>query len=77
MFVEGNNEADGNLDMLLMSRCKGHIIANSSFSWWASWLDNKAEKEIVSPAIWSQVGVCKDIIKDDFIKIDSDGKIVF
>lgn len=34
-FSEGRNEVD---DLNLMASCEGHIIANSSFSWWAAYL---------------------------------------
>lgn len=37
MVSETNNNY---LDMCLMTLCKGHIIANSSFSWWGAWLSN-------------------------------------
>ena len=47
IFVEGN---DLNVDMCLMSMCDGHIISNSSFSWWAAWLGNK--KNVVAPKTW-------------------------
>ena len=73
VYVDGNSEADGSIDMFLMSRCRGHIIANSSFSWWGAWINDRKDKEIVSPAVWSREGVCKDILLDSFIKIRSDG----
>ena len=38
-------------DMSLMSLCKHHIIANSSFSWWGAWLSNK-NGVIISPKQW-------------------------
>lgn len=33
-YVEGNSGSKSYLDMYLISCCKHHIIANSSFSWW-------------------------------------------
>ena len=51
--VEGNGDFAAQEDMRLMSACKAHIIANSSFSWWGAWLNPADSKLVIAPKHWS------------------------
>jgi hypothetical protein len=51
-FVDHNGAERDYEDMRLMSRCRHHVIANSSFSWWGAWLARDPAKQVVAPLLW-------------------------
>jgi hypothetical protein len=55
-FVGHNKGQASHADMHLMSMCRHHIIANSSFSWWGAWLNPEPEKVVIAPRCWFATG---------------------
>ena len=55
-FVSHNVGPKAWQDLMLMSRCRHHVVANSSFSWWGAWLADQrhrgAPRQVIAPARW-------------------------
>jgi hypothetical protein len=51
-YVDHNGSGRGYEDLRLMSACRHHIIANSSFSWWGGWLGRNPEQIVIAPQKW-------------------------
>lgn len=49
-FVD--NTSNAFTDFYLMQICQNNIIANSSFSWWAAWLNQNEFKKVIAPKTW-------------------------
>jgi hypothetical protein len=53
-----NADTDGRSDatLNLMSRCHQYIIPNSTYAWWAVWLNDSPGKRVVAPSRWVNDG---------------------
>lgn len=51
-FVDAGGNIRDEEELILMSACKHHIIANSTYSWWGAWLGTYPEKIVVAPRRW-------------------------
>ena len=52
-------------DLYLMSKCKYHVICNSTFSWWGAWLSDS--KNVVAPKKWFSGDCINHNTKDIYI----------
>ena len=68
-YIDWNTGSNSFQDMILMSKCKHNIIANSSFGWWGAWLNNNADKTVISPNRFFQSSECTDIYPDEWIRL--------
>jgi hypothetical protein len=70
-FVDQNKEETCYEDLRLMSACKHNIIANSSFSWWASYLNKNGQKIVIAPEKWfNNPDLCnKNMIPETWIRV--------
>ena len=69
-YIDHNSGSESYNDMRLMSYCQHHIIANSSFSWWAAWLNPSRKKIIIAPKNWFVASKdTKDLLPESWIKL--------
>jgi len=70
-FVATNSPDRGFRDMQLMARCRHHIIANSSFSWWGAWLNPSPAKIVVAPQRWFKASGrdTRDLLPDSWMRL--------
>jgi hypothetical protein len=71
VVVDFNGPETDYEDMRLMAHCDHNIIANSSFSWWAAWLNPNPQKRIAGPMNWFSNAKQSnpDILPDRWLKI--------
>jgi hypothetical protein len=58
-------------DLRLLSLCRHHIIANSTFSWWGAWLCANPTKSVIAPKNWFRgAGLsANDLLPNSWIRI--------
>ena len=70
-FVANNNADKNYEDLRLISMCKHHILANSTFGWWGGWLCDNPDKIIIAPQKWFNKSKydTRDLIPETWIRI--------
>lgn len=62
------------IDFFVLSLCKHNIITNSTFGWWAAWLNKNPEKKIVAPRVYLNPNSAiptQDMLPDSWVKLDA------
>lgn len=69
-YVDCNKGKDSWRDMYLMSECRHHINANSTFSWWAAWLSPYSNGIVLHPKYFIKDIETKDYYPQKWIMIE-------
>lgn len=67
-IIDWNKGKNSFYDMMLMSRCRHNICANSTFSFWGARLNAHAEKIMIRPSVHKNTQICIPEQMKDFWK---------
>ena len=56
-------------EMMLMSRCRHNVIANSSFSYFGAWLNQNPEKIVIAPLRWVNTVQGDEVCPPEWVRI--------
>ena len=73
-FVKVSDDIPDWEQVLVMSNCHHHIIANSTFSWWGAYFNGDINKKVCYPSIWFGVNMgdkkTHDLFPESWKKIE-------
>lgn len=71
IFTDSEINTNAKEDFEMLKKCKHHIISNSTFSWWASWLSMNDKNITIAPSKWykndEQNRKCQKALLDEMI----------
>lgn len=74
--VEYSDAQSDLLDFTAMSQCDHNIIGNSTFGWWAAWLNQRPGRKVIAPSRWSPPDhpsiITEDLLPKDWTALDPD-----
>ena len=71
-FIDHSHLGEKYIDYLhLMASCKHFILSNSSYAWWAAWLNNRTDKIVIAPQKWFNDGPrdTQDLFPESWIRL--------
>jgi len=63
-FVKVSDDICDWKQMIIMSLCHHHIIANSTFSWWSAYFNLYGDKIVCYPSVWFGISIQNKIVTD-------------
>lgn len=60
VFVENDDQSDAMSDFVCMMNCDNNVIAYSTYSWWAAYLNPNPDKIVIMPEFYDNSGLTPD-----------------